>query len=204
MNMSKCGIPFNKDVHAYRRGLYIYFLHTKKGSWAALPVHQVKCLLNEYATQTHSEAYGNAYEILARAAIIDNHDAAHVVAPCEKKPFLVKFQTTGECNLKCVYCFNDPRIRSNVMEDSVMKKSVDYVFSHPQSAYGVEFIIYGGEPLAQRELLYNTICYIRQTQSENCPTTVGIITNGTLATPEDAQFFKKYKVRTSVSFDGMP
>ena len=152
----------------------------------------------------HSEAYMEAYDSLAKASIIDDPAYTKDEPIREKKPLLVKFQTTGECNLRCAYCFNDPSIRTNIMDEGVMRQSVDYVFSHPHAVHGVDFIIYGGEPLVRRELLYKTILYIRESQPKDCKTYVGIITNGTLFTPEDAVFFREHHVAVSVSFDGLP
>lgn len=146
-------IHFHKAVHAYKRGSHVYFLNSANGAWVAMPSSYAKCLMEEQDIVNHSKEYMYAYDTLANASIIQDVQHAEKQSICEHKPLIVQFQTTGECNLQCIYCFNEPSLRTHVMSETIMKQSVDYVYSHPQACYGVHFSIYGGEPLMQRDLI---------------------------------------------------
>jgi len=196
-------IHFHKAVHAYKRGSHVYFLNSANGAWVAMPSSYAKCLMEEQDIVNHSKEYMYAYDTLANASIIQDVQHAEKQSICEHKPLIVQFQTTGECNLQCIYCFNEPSLRTHVMSETIMKQSVDYVYSHPQACYGVHFSIYGGEPLMQRDLLYSTIRYIRKKQPDK-NTTISVITNGTLLTSEDVSFFLSQNAIVNVSFDGLP
>jgi len=180
-------IHFHKAVHAYKRGSHVYFLNSANGAWVAMPSSYAKCLMEEQDIVNHSKEYMYAYDTLANASIIQDVQHAEKQSICEHKPLIVQFQTTGECNLQCIYCFNEPSLRTHVMSETIMKQSVDYVYSHPQACYGVHFSIYGGEPLMQRDLLYSTIRYIRKKQPDK-NTTISVITND-----EDSQLYQKFK-----------
>ena len=195
-------LPFFFDVHLYQRADKLYFINAKAGTWAALPKFYAKSLLDERRAEFHSETYLKAYKALATSNIIRDANLNTRIEPLMVKPLLVKFQTTGKCNLKCKYCFNNLDIRDKTMSRETMRQAVEYVFTNPYAIKGgVIFVIYGGEPLMDRELLFDTIRCIRRKGDASY---VGIITNATLLTEDDVRFFKANDIHTIVSFDGLP
>ena len=107
----------------------------------------------------------------------------------------VYLHLTHGCNLRCKHChvsagtpyereMSDKRILALIDEISEMEPE--------------ELIITGGEPFLRKKLLYNVV----EKAKNNGIQKVGVETNGTLITDEDASFFKKYSVKVGVSLDG--
>lgn len=197
-------IHFHPAVRAYRRGGRTYFVNTNTGSWAVLSSRYAKAIAEGFCSETQGEDFQKAYESLSKAMIISDARYPEKKLSTEVKPLLVKFQTTGECNFHCVYCFNDKSIRTHVMNRETMNRAVDYVLANPYAANGVNFSIYGGEPLMERELLYDTILYIREKEKNSPNVRINIITNGVLLTEKDVDFLRENHVQVSFSFDGLP
>lgn len=196
------GLPLLAEVGFYKRGERFYFINRKTGNWATLSLPSLKILLNEYDTASPSETFRKTFTALAQNNILRDAKLNQKRPPLDIKPLLVKFQTTGKCNLNCIYCFNNTAIRTQTMTHDVMTAAVNYAFSNPYAQKnGLLFIIYGGEPLTERTLLFNTIEFIRQKSNDSY---VGIITNATLLTDSDVAFFRKHNVHIIVSFDGLP
>ena len=202
--LSPHDIHFYPAVRAYRRGGRSYFVNTYTGTWAALSSRYAKAFSEGLLSQTYSVDFYEAYEALAKSYIVRDLCYAEKRQNAEIKPLLVKFQTTGKCNFSCVYCFNDTTIRTKTMDRQTMRSAVDYAFTNPYAKNGLYFTIYGGEPLMDRGLLYDTIDYIYHKNSPDIKACINIITNGALLTVEDVSFLKSRGVRVSISFDGMP
>lgn len=196
------GLTFFPEVGFYRRTNYFYFINRKTGDWVAMPAHFMKILIEEYGKLSPSENFLKVFEILAKNNILRDSRLNQKRPPLETKPLLVKIQTTGKCNLNCTYCFNNSAIRTQTMSHETMTAAVDYALSNPCALKnGIQFIIYGGEPLTERELFFDTVNYIRE---KNSAAYIGIITNATLLTDEDVEFFKSRNVQIIISFDGLP
>ena len=99
-----------------------------------------------------------------------------------------------QCNFKCKYCYmgRDSNIRG--------KCSHLYNFVLPKNLNesGKWIILYGGEILTDKKLLYALILEIRK--HSNNP--ICFSSNGSLLTFEDNNFFKKTNVKISLSYDG--
>ena len=196
------GIPFFPCVKSYIRGNFCYFINPKIGTWVALPNYCAKILFDKKCAENQGEQYSKVYEVLAKNNIIRDSRFNSSVAPLEIKPLAVHFQPTGKCNLQCKYCYNDPKIRSKSMNMETMIRAVDYCF---ENSFAFKqppiFLIYGGEPLTERTLLFEIVRYIRSKAED---TYIAVITNATLLTEEDILFFKAQNVRIIISFDGLP
>ena len=111
------------------------------------------------------------------------------------------------CNLNCKYCYylekqqlykQDARL---IMSDATLERFVkDYI--EMQAAPSVLFTWHGGEPLMRPISFYRKALELQQRYAggrviDNC-----IQTNGTLITPEWAQFFKSNGFLVGVSIDG--
>lgn len=106
---------------------------------------------------------------------------------------------TEKCNLNCTYCYEKKRNKDISFED--IKKLVDYEISQKQK-YSI-IIFYGGEPLLQKNIIKNTIDYIK---SKKCKTNFyfGITTNGTLLDNDFIKYMKENKfINIAYSIDGM-
>lgn len=131
----------------------------------------------------------------------------------------ITFQITGECNLRCSYCYEHHK-SCGAMTEETGKKIVDYILDQYEADVGdfinkktkaiiLDFI--GGEPLLEAELIEH-ICdyYFEQCYERDIPlapfTRISFATNGQLWFSSQAQhLFKKYHelMSITVSIDGV-
>ncbi len=109
---------------------------------------------------------------------------------------------TEECNLKCFYCYADANksINSNkkYLEFELIKKYLDGVKKFASENCYIQ--ITGGEPLLFKDILFDTVKYIRKIHLPH----ITINTNGILVDDEVAKFFEDYNVdNVTVSLDGV-
>lgn len=108
------------------------------------------------------------------------------------------FSITNQCNLRCSSCYNsyENEIENELSIDEI-KKMVDEVL--PFLNYG--FSISGGEPFCKKEKLFELLKYLSQKKSNK---KIGIVTNGTLITENDAKKLSNIENLTvQVSLDGI-
>lgn len=127
---------------------------------------------------------------------------------------LLYLLVTDGCNLRCTYCFEEsPSImspfRASKMTKETVIKALD-LFALMSAQHGNPekkkvIHLYGGEPLVNREAVYEAVSYAnklkaRGTLPSDCQVT--IVTNGTLLNEDDAQFFAERNVTVGLSIDG--
>jgi uncharacterized protein len=112
-----------------------------------------------------------------------------------------------KCNLGCTYCYAQEGnfgSKNKDMSAEVAMKSVDLLFSEASVGEKVNLAFLGGEPLTNRKLLRE--CTERAAllaESKNVSINFSITTNGTLATPEDGEFFERHRFAVTISLDGI-
>ncbi len=190
-------LPFYSGVRSYIRSNIIYFINTDKRTWAAIPESWGKFL-----TDSSNSRYREIYDALSESGILINSTPQRKITSIPK-PLLVTLMTTGKCNLRCLYCFNSMSIRGKSMTPDVLRDAINYAFSNPYAKNGISFTIYGGEPLMERELLYEAIRLIHGKDTD-INANIEVITNGTLLTNEDVEFLRRHRVIITISFDGLP
>jgi uncharacterized protein len=128
---------------------------------------------------------------------------------------------TSECNLRCVYCWNDHGRYSNSkfqkedksrreksskngrMPPDVARKAVDRLIEIGGDDKNLVVDFYGGEPLMNLETLMTTVDYCRKKQTRsNINFHFLLATNGTLLTPSVAKELLDKGVQIAVSIDG--
>lgn len=128
---------------------------------------------------------------------------------------------TSECNLRCVYCWNDHgrysnkafhREGSSVKEKNakgarmsleVAYRAVDMLVEASADDKDLVVDFYGGEPLMNLETLIATVDYCRKRQkSSGVNFNFLLATNGTLLTPAVAKQLLDKGVQIAVSIDG--
>jgi len=116
------------------------------------------------------------------------------------------------CNLRCRYCFYHDEaqnretasygIMSNDTINTIIDKSIETL---SRGSNTLSFVFQGGEPMLAGIDFYR---YFEERLLSVCPKNISVSrciqTNGTLITPEWAQFFKKYNYLVGVSLDGYP
>ncbi len=102
---------------------------------------------------------------------------------------------TEKCNLACDYCFYKFRDRRTTIPFKVLKNIIDFVRNKPMP----EFVISGGEPLLEWNLVKKTVNYIKKIFENPC---ILIQTNGIPLDKEKIAFIKKNNVKLEFGIDG--
>lgn len=108
------------------------------------------------------------------------------------------------CNFKCIYCYSAAGRSNKQIEFEKIKAVVDYLFcsgKEQQNPYIINFSG-GGEPLLSFDLIKKTVNYIEEVNKErNYIYNIGLVTNGSLITPEIVDFLQEHSVDMAVSFE---
>lgn len=109
------------------------------------------------------------------------------------------------CNLNCQYCFyaETERKQTMLMTDEILRLIIEEGISTTSQYTG--FYWHGGEPLIPGIKFYKRAVALQEEYHQRGKGIENMIqTNGTLITPEWAQFFKDYDFRVGLSLDGTP
>ena len=112
-----------------------------------------------------------------------------------------------KCNLACTYCYasgGDFGGPPQSMSWEVARASVDRLFAAAEPGARLNLAFLGGEPLVNRALVRRATEYAA-TIARQRQVRVGfsITTNGTLLTPDDADFLARHGFAVTVSLDGV-
>ena len=110
---------------------------------------------------------------------------------------------TAACNFGCDYCFvlkdKKSNICDNMISDDILYSGIDFFFNGNESN-DVIVTFYGGEPLLTPSVIYKAVDYIENTLKKRV--NKKIITNGSLITPEIAEYLAQHEFDVNVSLDG--
>lgn len=121
----------------------------------------------------------------------------------EEKQMECAIYLTDECNFSCSYCYESNRNQKNFMNESVAKKSIDYIFSVANKNEPVIITFLGGEPLLNKKALHYSVDYINKYYSSFKNNIIfKITTNASLLNEDDINFFKNNNFLFSISIDG--
>lgn len=115
---------------------------------------------------------------------------------------------TTACNLRCKYCYLSTMVNEKPrhMTKETAKKCLEYFYNYMKKIKieKPRLVIYGGEPLLNKEVTKFIISEIRKKTKtkEIPPTTIVFISNGVLLDKEMAKFLKENKVLVAISLDG--
>lgn len=114
---------------------------------------------------------------------------------------------SNACNYSCDYCFvtkDDYKLRPRLNEKEI-GKSIDLFLKFiPKETNSAKIVIYGGEPLINKDLIRFVITEERSRIKalRNIDLNFEMITNGSLVTKDLAAFLSKNNINISVSLDG--
>lgn len=117
--------------------------------------------------------------------------------------FMVQYHITGKCNLRCLHCYEDARIKEEVSTGDVITV-IDKCFETLNAwGYDVHLILSGGEPLL-RDDLWEIMDHVQSYYDRGYPNTVSIMSNGTLLDRSTAARFSRYTAfgGVQISLDG--
>jgi uncharacterized protein len=112
------------------------------------------------------------------------------------------------CNLACGYCYAEQGLykgKATIMEPERAYEYVDWLFDQAEDDGGeLGLTFFGGEPLLNWPVVEATARYARQKSEETGrKIRFGITTNGTLVTPEIADFLSEIGALVTVSIDAI-
>lgn len=112
------------------------------------------------------------------------------------------FYLTNNCNLKCKYCYEcDKSKNNNKMDFSIIKHLLSEQAKKENDTTSIGF--FGGEPLLQKQLIYDTVNLGKDLFKLNKHNFVySVTTNGTLIDDEFINFCKKNNILVGISIDG--
>ena len=108
------------------------------------------------------------------------------------------------CNFKCVYCYSAAGRSSGQITFDKIRTVVDYLFRSGKKQKNPYIINFsgGGEPLLSFPLIRQTVEYIESvTKGTDYKYNIGLVTNGSLITPEILDFLQEHRVDMAVSFE---
>jgi uncharacterized protein len=111
------------------------------------------------------------------------------------------------CNLGCTYCYAEGGSFGGAARDmpwEIAEASVRRLFAQAKAGERVTLAFLGGEPLVNRAVIRRATELAAKIAGERgIAIGFSITTNGTLVTPDDAEFFERYGFAVTVSLDGI-
>lgn len=111
------------------------------------------------------------------------------------------------CNFKCIYCYSAAGRSQGEVNFEDIRVVVDYLFKSGRKQENPYIINFsgGGEPLLSFPLIQKTVKYIHEiADNTKYKYNIGLVTNGSLITPEIIDYFTEWKVDMAVSFEILP
>ncbi len=129
------------------------------------------------------------------------------------RPFNIYFMyiyTTDRCNFDCKYCYIEKRFKRkhifHDLNDEKMKRGVDLFLNYASTSNESPTIVfYGGEPLLNKHVLYDTLDYIEENKNKirgNQKLRLNLVTNGSLLDDITINKIVDFDIRTAISIDG--
>jgi len=131
---------------------------------------------------------------------------SHIKSIIDYKLFKITLNVAEICNMRCRYCVYSGsylyhRSHSNkLMSPEIMKKAVDFYFSHSRENNEKHISFYGGEPLINFDLIKECIAYIKETYDGTVE--YNMTTNGTLLDKDKIKFLVENRFSLLISIDG--
>lgn len=108
------------------------------------------------------------------------------------------------CNFKCVYCYSAAGRSSQQVDFEKIKAVMDYLFGSEKKQVNPYIISFsgGGEPLLSFDLIKKTVAYIEKVNPHKAyQYSIGLVTNGSLITPEIVDYLHEKEIDMAVSFE---
>jgi sulfatase maturation enzyme AslB (radical SAM superfamily) len=115
-----------------------------------------------------------------------------------KEIYALRLSVTTSCPLRCRYCF--VKKTNKLMDLETAKKSIDLLLSSPGNKKLL--MIYGGEPLLHPYLEEIILSALDKAKDLKKELDISLATNGLLLDKDFLSFFKKERVKISISIDG--
>jgi uncharacterized protein len=126
--------------------------------------------------------------------------------PAPGRVHALSLAVAQKCNLGCSYCYAQQGSFGGAaknMSFDTARAAVDLLMRQAGSGDKVSLTFLGGEPLQNRSVIRATTEYAtRQASDRGVRLSLSLTTNGTLVTPDDAEFLETHGFAVTVSIDG--
>ncbi len=110
---------------------------------------------------------------------------------------------THSCNLACDYCYVGKEPTRMSLESA--QKVIDFALTNTPPEENIDIGFFGGEPLLEFPLLTEITTAIESHPRHDAERVkLGLVTNGTLLTPEILAFVDQHHIALTISCDGPP
>ena len=133
-----------------------------------------------------------------------NEAAYPIIHEKHEKSLGVWIYLTNQCNFSCRYCFVEKKNKNLSIKN--IKVMVTNIMNSAKKnrLKSIDFVLAGGEPLLKLKEIKKMAAEIKKIGKKILiPYKIAIITNGSLLTENIAKYFKKNKIRVSISLDGV-
>ncbi|MCI5145322.1 MAG: radical SAM protein, partial [Candidatus Electrothrix sp. AR3] len=116
----------------------------------------------------------------------------------------IEIDITGECNLRCTYCYLKGGDKYRERKKFVLEKDIDNFLDIYKKTNGksVRISFFGGEPLIEFDKIRYAVNKFRSTIGYKNELSFRVITNGTLINNQIAQFCNNNNIYVQVTLDG--
>lgn len=111
----------------------------------------------------------------------------------------ISLAVAQKCNLGCTYCYAQQGDFGSAPRNMPLENAIAAIDLLPREER-VNIAFLGGEPLANRAVVRAATEYAKERLANP---TFSITTNGTLLTPDDAEFFERHAFAVTISIDGI-
>lgn len=136
---------------------------------------------------------------------MDNNIQPHVeINNAELQLNRLAINITNSCNLACKYCYANGGsylTEDHIMPLEILEVTLDKFFNKFDRIDNLQ--LFGGEPLMSMRNIEFVCKYVEKVKSyRKYPTSIGLVTNGTLISDKFIELVNKYDIQVTVSFDG--
>lgn len=121
------------------------------------------------------------------------------------------FMPTGECNLRCKYCFVENPLRGDhagsLMDVETARRALEVFAKLTRDAERISLTFYGGEPLLNKDVVYFSMNYVRELERTgrfSHPVNMTLLTNGVLVDGKTVNTVCETLTQVAISLDGPP
>lgn len=182
----------------------VYVIYAPLGGHLSLATEEtvkelVECAEGEVVKESVRKAL-TAFQATGRVPV-------HYLPKSPDELYQVDILCNYTCNFKCIYCYSAAGRSQGEVKFEDVKAVADYLFKSgrkQETPYIINFSG-GGEPLLSFPLIQKTVEYIHKiADNTEYKYNIGLVTNGSLITPEIIDYFTKWKVDMAVSFEILP
>lgn len=182
----------------------VYVIYAPLGGHISLATEET---VNELVKCAEGDIVNESIEKFLTAFQAKGKVSVHYLPKSPDELYQIDILCNYTCNFKCIYCYSAAGRSQGEVKFEDIKAVADYLFKSGRKQTNPYIINFsgGGEPLLSFPLIKKTVEYIHEiADGTEYKYNIGLVTNGSLITPEIIDYFTKWKVDMAVSFEILP